>query len=296
MRIVIGVTPDDSGDDALALGAMACNTFNATPVLVHIYPAAYEFASMGHIDAEWHAYLAGEAQSVVDEAAADFEKDYGFADVRTLIHGHRSSGVGLTEVAAANNADVIVIGSAPGGSRGRFEIGSTADQLLHGSHVPVGLAPAGFRRTYDETFSRLVVAFQQTKESHNALAEGARMARVRSLPLTTVTVLQRHRMYGSKLGDSAEDVVLAQLRDDAIAEQGKVLEGLPGNLDVSAEVAIADTITGALQQLKWNGSELLVLSSARGGAIRRVFLGDMTYKLVKAAPVPTVVLPRRTQE
>ena len=62
------------------------------------------------------------------------------------MHGHRSSGVGLIELAEAVDADLIVIGGAPGSANGRFLIGSTADQLLHGSHVPVALATTGYRR------------------------------------------------------------------------------------------------------------------------------------------------------
>lgn len=294
MRIVIGVTPDDSGDDALALGAMACRTFKAEPLLVHVHPVAYQYASMGHVDAEWRQFLAQQAREVVAEAAQTMREDYGFADVATAIYGHRSSGTGLAEVSDLKDADAIVIGSAPGASRGRFEIGSTADQLLHGSHVPVALAPSGFRRTYGEMFTRIVVAFQDSRESRTVLAESVRMAQVEGLPLTMLTVLQRHRMYGSKLGSAAEDAVLAQLEADTEARREEMLRELPDDLEVSSEIAVADTITGALQQLSWDGSELLVVSSAKGGVLRRVFLGDMTYKLVRASPVPTVVMPRRT--
>ena len=158
----------------------------------------------------------------------------------------------------------------------------------------MALAPGGFRRTYGDMFTRIVVAFQDSKESRNALLESVRMAQTQGLPLSTVTVLQRHRMYGSNLGSAAEDTVLAQLEADTVARQEELLSGLPDELEVTSEIAIADTITSALQQLRWDGNELLVLSSAHGGRLKRVFLGDMTYKLVRASPVPTVVLPRRT--
>ena len=62
-----------------------------------------------------------------------------------MIHPHRSSGVGLAEVASSRHAQIIVIGSAPGGSSGRIHGGSTSDQLLHGSPVPVAIAPHGYR-------------------------------------------------------------------------------------------------------------------------------------------------------
>ncbi len=48
-----------------------------------------------------------------------------------------------------------------------------------------------------------------------------------------------------------------------------------------------------MRRFDWNGDELFVLASG-GSILRRVFLGDMTYKLVRASPVPVVVLPRHT--
>ena len=58
---------------------------------------------------------------------------------------------------------------------------------------------------------------------------------------------------------------------------------------------MADSPRAALQRLEWHGDEVLVLASARGGPVQRVFLGDMTYKLLRATPVPAIVLPRHTE-
>ena len=61
-----------------------------------------------------------------------------------------------------------------------------------------------------------------------------------------------------------------------------------------AQITVGDDPQAALQRFDWNGDELFVLASSRGGVLRRVFLGDMTYKLVRATPVPAIVLPRHT--
>ncbi|MCH9816785.1 MAG: universal stress protein [Actinomycetia bacterium] len=294
MRIVIGVTPDDSGSDALAIGAMLCTSFGAEPVLAHIYPAAYEYVSQGHVDAEWQRYLREQAEALVAEAAEEISESHGFEAVATTVHGHRSSGKGLIEVAQATGADVIAIGSAPGASNGRFQIGSTADQLLHGSHVPVAMAPASLRRSAEPKFSRILAAFQNTHEAQNAAMEAARMAQRAELPLQLITVLQKHRIYGSALGRSAESAVIEEQTQQTQENQAAVIAKLPAELDVSARIAVGDTIATALGQLSFDSNELLVLASSRGGAVRRVFLGDVTYKLIRSAPVPMVVLPRRT--
>ena len=57
MKVVIGVVPGESSDDALALGGLLCDALGAEPILAHIHPAAYDYASPGHVDAEWEKYL-----------------------------------------------------------------------------------------------------------------------------------------------------------------------------------------------------------------------------------------------
>ena len=43
---------------------------------------------------------------------------------------------------------------------------------------------------------------------------------------------------------------------------------------------------------QWEPTDLLVVASAGGGLLRQVFLGDTTFKILRASRVPTLVLPR----
>lgn len=289
MRILVGVVPDASGSDAIALAAVLQKAYGAQVVLGNIYPHAASRGGVRKVDAEWLAYLQAEAQDVLSDVAIS-TRQHGLEDYETAIHGHPSSGVGLAELAESVGADLIVIGSAPGSANGRFLIGSTADQLLHGSHVPVALAPAGYRRVQPDSLGRLVVAFQDTPESRRALAWAAQHSNGREM--TALTVLLRHRVMGSNQAFDGESLIVEQVRRDA----QESLDVALSELDASATAAITagDDTVSALQRLDWNGDELLVLASSKGGVLRRVFLGDMTYKLVRATPVPAVVLPRHT--
>ena len=293
MKIVIGVNPGESSDDAMALGSVLCRAFGAEPALAHIHPSAYDYASPGHVDAEWESYLVEDSHALLARAQRDAAERYGMVDLPTLVYGHRSSGVGLYELAEAHDADMIVIGSAPGASSGRFQIGSTADQLLHGSHVPVALAPAYYRGICPEELGRLVVAFQNTEESRSTVLAAAELAERAKLPLTLLTILLRHRIYGSNIRHG-EDMVMGQLKSETEAEQARLLAQLPETLRADAMVSSGDDAMSAVRRYDWNGDELFVLASARGGILRRVFLGDMTYKLLRATQVPAIVMPRLT--
>jgi nucleotide-binding universal stress UspA family protein len=294
VKIIIGANPDDAGADALALGAVLCRALAAEPVLCHVHPAAFNYPGPGHVDAEWNAYLHGEAEKVLAEARATMADEFGWPQVRTVVAAHRSSGLGLADAASAENADLIAIGSAPGGADGRFGVGSTADKLLHGSPVPIAVAPAGYRRAAPHRLGRVVVGFQNTEESRQALAKGAEIAEDAEVPLTVLTVLIRHRIYGSRLGPEAEDGVLEVLQDDARAAQAQALADLGFGGPTTTVTAIGETANAALRRVPWQGDEVFVLASASGGQLRRVFLGDMTYKLLRATPVPAIVLPRHT--
>ena len=289
MKILVGVVPDASGSDAIALAAVLQKAFNADVVLGNIYPHAAARGGVRKVDAEWLEYLKADARDVLSDVAIS-TRQRGLQSYETAIHGHPSSGVGLAELAEMVSADLIVIGSAPGSANGRFLIGSTADQLLHGSHVPVALAPAGYRRVQPEALGRMFVAFQDTPESRRALAWAAQHSDGREM--TALTVLLRHRVMGSSQAFDGENLIVEQVRREAQESLDEALS----ELDASATAAITagDDTVSALQRLDWNGDELLVLASSKGGVLRRVFLGDMTYKLVRATPVPAVVLPRHT--
>lgn len=296
MEIVIGTTPDPAGDDAVALGIAAARTFGAVPVLTHVYATPYDYPSMATVDAEWRTYLKEQARRVVRDAADGLGTVTDVPLIETTVYGHRSSGMGLAEVAQQRAADYIVIGSAPGGPVDRLHTGSTADQLFHGSPVPVLMAPHGYRRVAPGRIGRLVVAYQMTPESDRAADVAPHVAALGGVPLHLVTVIERVRpFYGTGLGAEAELPVLQALHEGATGalRRAAVAAAAAGVDDVSYEVVEGAGISAALSRVSWRDDDLLVVGSSGRGPLRRVFLGDMSFKLLRAAPVATMVLPRR---
>ena len=98
MKILVGVTPDTSASDAMALGAVFQKSFGAQVVLGNVFAAPWDQAGKRKVDAEWVEYLRGEAVEVVADARLEAPRR-GLGDVETATHGHRSSGVGLAKLA-----------------------------------------------------------------------------------------------------------------------------------------------------------------------------------------------------
>lgn len=295
MKMVVGVVDDESSSDAMALGATITRSLPGTePVLVNIHPTEYEYVSRAHVDFEWEDYLHDQASKVVVEAQREMAEKQGIADCQTGVHGHRSSGHGLAEYADEHGCGSIVIGSAPGGSLGRFQIGSTSNQLLHGASVPVLLAPVGYRRRETDRIGRIVVAFADGREGKSTLRRGAQMAREMGVPLLVLTILIRHRVFGSQLGADAEAEVLEETLKMLRKAQNEALADVDTEgLQIEHHIAVGDMVNEALNRMEWNSDDLLVVPSSRS-ILRRVFLGDMNYKLVRATTVATMVLPRHT--
>ncbi len=298
VEIVVGVNQGASSGDALALAVALANSLDADIAVTNIFPVAYNYVSPAHVDAEWQGFLIEQAEEALTWARTQLkDRDR----VSYVMHPHRSSGVGLAQVATERHAQFIVIGAAPGGSDGRISGGSTSDQLLHGSPVPVAIAPRGYREWAPTALARGNVAYQQTPESDHCLDVTLRaIARAGGDPaqrLRLVTVLERvTRIYGSRLGRHAEDQVLLALRDQAqaalSAAASRVREQTGAATEIPTIILEGDNVTNALAKQDWDDADILIAGSTGAGPIRRVFLGDMAYKLIRATTIPIVVIPR----
>lgn len=293
MRILIGVADDATSPDAVAFGATLAATFSAelAVVTVSAEPGEYVNDHQGRL-----AQTGGgqEQTALVERCAEILQRDHGIT-AQAMVHQHRSIGVGLSEIAEGMGADLVVVGSGPGGSLGRFTMGSTSNQLLHHIPVPLVLVPSGYARHAVPALRRVMVAFAQGDEGRLALTRGLELARAADLPMDVMTILVRHRMFGSDLGADAEGGVLTGSLEMLRDYQSQALATLDtSGVKISTDVLVGDSPAEAMNREDWEPGDLLVLASAGGGLLRRVFLGDMTFKILRASTVPTLVLPRHT--
>ena len=143
MSIVIGHDGSDSGDDAATLGAQLALATGEPAIVVAVYPEENPIGA-GRVDAEWVAYMRGQADEVREHARRFLEGRGVQAEYRVV--GSSSAAHGLDDVAEAEGASMIVVGSSPRGARRRISPGSTGERLLHGAICPVAVAPRGHAR------------------------------------------------------------------------------------------------------------------------------------------------------
>ncbi len=226
------------------------------------------------------------------DEAAEYLRDLARGiDVGYIDLAHRSVSGGLIEIIEDVDADVLVLGSLPGGGRGGVAIGSTADWLLHASPAPVAISPREYV-SGTGTLTRLTCAYSATPDTLDVVRRCMEFAERFGVPARVITFAVRGKtMYPPAAGIDAEDSILqtwaAQARD--ILERLKT-DGVVAD-EVTLEVVTGGSWAEALENADWCDGEILALGTRPRGDIRRVFLGSRSGTIIRASPVPVLVLP-----
>ncbi|MFG1680379.1 universal stress protein [Nonomuraea sp. NPDC049269] len=282
--VLAGFIPEPRGRDALALAVLLAGQVKGQLTVAYVQPPVWTTPGPARADlTEWRKYLQEQAQATLEQARAltGDEADY-------VVHTHKGSGRGLVELARRRAADVVVIGSAPGGGKGRIAVGSTADQLLHSSSVPVLLAPRGYADAPAPAFERITVAYRRGPCADAAVRDAAKTAVTLDVPLRLVTLVirgvRRHKV---------EEDMLTRLRDQVAADLSEAASGHRPLLRAEFEILEGRDVAEAMGQTSWLPGELLICASSNAGPLRRVFLGDTSLKIVRAATSPVMILTRQ---
>ena len=289
-RVVIGYDGSDSGEDALALGAFLTEPEGEPMLVVTVYPEENPIG-IGRVDAEWVAEMRTHAREINDGARRFLEARGIQADCRVV--GSGSAAHGLDDVAEAEHASMIAVGSTRRGPRRRILPGSTGERLLHGAGCPVAVAPRGMRdRPTGQPVKRIGVAYVDAPEARHALETAVELARRTGAELRLFTVVApRAEIFAPVTGRDAEEAFLETLRGNARSALDAALESVPDDVEAEVELLEGDLVD-ELAALDEREIDLLVCGSRGYGPVRRVLLGGVSRRLVRSAASPLVVVPR----
>jgi nucleotide-binding universal stress UspA family protein len=211
--------------------------------------------------------------------------------IRTGVVVGRSDAQGLHELAQAESASLVIVGSTHTGHLGRVRPGSTGERLLTGAPCAVAVAPHGYRTRHDLRMAHVGVAYNGSQEARAALGAATNAARALGAQLHVITVFSTE-LYGAAgliTGASYMSVmhdVEADIRRDLelavaalpreIAPEAVVLEGRPWR-------ELSD-YSGQL--------DLLFVGSRGYGPLHAVITGATSGAVLNHAQCPVIVLPR----
>ena len=282
MRYIIGYAPDQHGEEAIALASSLASTQDAEVQLVHVLdgPAPADAAII-----EERAVQETRAGWALEHLSTALERfDHGVPATAGVVYAD-SVAEGLIEAAGDAGAALIVVSAARNGPLKRFTIGSVANALLHASPVPVALVPAGYQRP--ARITRMTAAVGSRQGAHALLETAVEAAARRSVPLRLISLiaLDFDEATDHEFARSAARLHAQTVLDEAAAAVGT-------STDVSATVAEGATIEQAVASLAWNDGEIVIIGSSRLAEHRKIFMGNTANKLLRALPVPLIVVPR----
>lgn len=292
MTVVVGYIPHRGGRGALDLGLQLAHARGETMAVVTVIPRQWSTPSMAKIDAEYAEY-ARQVGEEAEQQARDYLRDTS-VEVETTYRATtgRSVSSALVETAQELGGSTLVIGSSADGPEGPIVTGATAEKLLHSAHVPLAISPRGYRSVAAAGFTRLTCAFSDSDSSVRTVARAAELAKQLGVPMRVASFGVRHAtMYPPEVGLTAEDSVLDSWADQAAEAQRRLVAD--GIIDgtVPCVIGTGSGWVESVGSIDWQRDELLAIGSSAAGPLARVFLGSRAAKLIRAAPVPVVMLP-----
>jgi nucleotide-binding universal stress UspA family protein len=274
-RIIVSSDGSPSALDALALALRLRDPDGGALILACVVPSH-----------PWHLPGAGgddtavrDAQEMLGEVQAGLP-----AGIPVLERTPKATSAarGLTELAEAEGADLVTIGSAAGAVDGRIGIARTAGRLLHGAPCAVAIAPPGERETVP--FRHVGVALDSSPEAAHALGIAYGIASTAGSAMTLYAAIDQTTELPGGV-DVRRARLAVQDRLDAAADSAPagvnprtmLLVGSPGPV-------IAEACDGIV--------DLLVAGSRGYGSLQRALLGSVSEELIARSTHPVLIVPR----
>ncbi|WP_346958722.1 universal stress protein [uncultured Arthrobacter sp.] len=282
MRYVVGYSANARGRDAVNLAVSLARGRGAALDLVVAIPDAGVFNAAHAPAAGYDSYLHQQAAEWLDEALALIPAD---VPAQAHIRSGASDAQTLIEACEEFQADMLIIGATSNGLFKRFTVGSVASALLHAATVPVALAPHGYHRR--DALTRVSCGLGDRPGAEELLDFAVSMAANRLVPLRVVSLLTLDDGDSADAAEAARDYankhLAAALPSDS---QGTPLAG-------KADVVVAQgrSVEEAVDRLDWEDGEVLLIGSSRLARNRSIFLGSTANRILRALPVPMIVVP-----
>ena len=285
MRYVVGYSANARGHDAVNLAVSLALGRGASLDLVLVVPEVQQFGAAHSPRVGFEHLLNEQAQEWLDQALALVPPG---VPAQAHVRSGDSDAHALIGAAEEFGADMLIIGATSNGIFKRFTIGSMASALLHASTVPVALAPHGYHR--QAALTRISCGLGTRAGAEKLLDFALGMAVNRDVPLRVVSLLaldSRHAAEAAEAAEAAREYAEKHLAAALPVGEQEV------RVEAKTEVVVAQgrSIEEAVDRLDWEDGEVLLIGSSRLATSRSIFLGSTANRILRALPVPMIVVP-----
>ena len=184
--ILIGVDASARSEDAIAFGRRLADASSARVVVACAF--AYSDAPSRASNTAYRQDLADDAKQTARDMRDRLE---GIAAdrLRITVTPNPSPAHALHDLAEAEHAEIIVVGSSHTGRLGRVTPGSTGERLLHGAPCAVAVVPHGYRTRAHQSIRRIGVAYDGSDEADAAVTAAVELSRALDAELEIIGVV-----------------------------------------------------------------------------------------------------------
>lgn len=274
-KILIGFDGTPESRDALALAGRIATRTGAELTVAVCFPQTQPLLPE-------HGHLLDEEAAPLFRVAHKLLPDTTFS---TVVSGDPSPARALSDLAAEQQADVIVIGSTHRGAVGRVYPGSVGERLLHCTPAAVAVAPRDYASHRHTDIGVIGVAFDGTAESRLALAAAGLLAGHLGARVRVISVID---LRGRGATGFIEFSKVATGKPEAdLEEAGRTL-----GPEIDQELALLEGDPAAILANEAVELDLLIVGSAGHGPLGHLLLGSVSGELMRTAPCPVMALPR----
>lgn len=288
-KIVVGYEPGAPSRDALRFASVLADASGAELIVGHVshYDAPRESSDPA-------VHMAIKARATRTLAEADAQLPYG-RRVHLRSVEARSPVQGLHDLAEAEGADLVVVGSTTKGSLRLHPAGSIAERLLRGAPCAVAVAPPGYAHETQPGLRVVGAAYDGSDEARHALDAAADLALRAGAALKLIAIADSVSVPAVGFAAMPAPAMSSGAYRDALQrELDEVADALPRELRTQVQAVVGDAADEILARSE--RLSLLVMGSRAYGPLRRALVGSVSGPVLRAAPCPVLVVPRGARE
>jgi nucleotide-binding universal stress UspA family protein len=200
---------------------------------------------------------------------------------------------GLSELAASEEAALVIVGASRVNGLGDALPGGTGARLLHERAYAVAVVPRDYVARADRPIRRIGVGYDGTPEARSALVAAVAAVHAFGAELEVITVLSAQAIGARPVRTTGPGYF--DFDDDFRHEANVQLDAVVGSLPISAEGTVLDGRPAHQLALRSRDLDLLIVGSRGYDALRAALGGGVSGRVLRDAQCPVIAVPAGRQ-
>ena len=292
-RIVIAVDGSDEAQRAARRGLQLAQVFDATVTVLSVVEQKALRLTETTEEKTRLRERGEEALTGIEELASELGRPV----TTTLTEGKPA--VQISEYAAEQDADLIIVGRQGLTGLGRRLLGGVTEQVLHRSDVPVLVVPGEDDAEMEADYTRVLITTDGSENADVAIPHGIAIAQRYDSAVHVLNVVDLQAAGGVFHAGGLEKEFIERLDargQDAVDSVATKIEDSAPELTVKTAVERTSSFEGAAagvrEYVEENDVDLVVMGSHGRSNLQRQLIGSVASTVLRTVDVPVLVVKR----